>query len=169
MPSDRLLYRLAAALGLIGGLADAFATYSNLWLSPFGDQLLYYFADLLMTPGLIGVWLFRRERTGLAGLVAAAGGLSGFMLIRSGAAFGGDTYQYGATIVALSCALIALPLMRDARFRIAAGLWIAAVAIGLLVPLAPALGLRAVAHLSFGLGFVAASIALWRAAGSSAA
>lgn len=169
MSSDRLLYRLAAALGLVGGLADAFATYSNLWLSPFGNQLLYYFADLLMTPGLIGVWLLTRQRTGLAGLVAAAGGLAGFMLIRSGAAFGGDAYQYGATVVALSCALIALPLLREARFRIAAGLWIAAVVIGLLAPLAPTLGLRAVAHLSFGFGFVAAGVGLWRAAGSSAA
>ena len=164
MPSDRVLYRLAAALGLAGGLADAFATYSNLVLSPFGDQLLYYAADLLMTPGLIGVWLLERQRTGLAGVVAAAGGLSGFMLIRSGAAFGGDAYQYGASMVALSCALLALPLVRAARFRIAAGLWIAAVVIGLLAPLAPALGLRAIAHLSFGLGFVAAGVGLWRAA-----
>ena len=164
MPADRQLYRLAAILGLAGGLADAFATFSNLVLPPFANQLLYFAADLLMTPGLIGVWLIRRQTTGWAGLVAAAGGLTGFMLIRSSAAFGPDAYGYGAAVVALSCALIAVPLLRERPFRLAAALWLLALAFGLVAPLAPALGLRAVAHLAFGFGFAAAGIGLWRAA-----
>jgi hypothetical protein len=168
----RSVLRLAGAATLAGAAIDIvapFVLYPRL-VEPL-PHLVYVTIDLLLLVGMLGVRSVTARSTGplaLAGFVLA---LLGVMLVRTSSAkiFGEASYMIASSLWSIGVAVWAVALLRAKVFRIPAGLWIAALVIGLAGLLLKDHGpVALVAKMSFILGFVAAGVGLIKTRGDPA-
>jgi len=127
--------------------------------------------DLLLTFGMLGVWSASRRSAGVLGLAGFILSLLGVMLVRTSSAkiFGEASYMIASSVWSIGMVVWAFDLLRARTFRIAAGLWIAALVIGLVgVALKDHGPVAHVAKMSFMLGFIVASVDLIKARGEPA-
>ena len=167
---SRSALRLAGVATIIGAVIDIvapFVIYPRL-VQPW-PHLVYVAIDLLLLLGMLGVRSASARSTGplaLAGFVLA---LLGVMLVRTSSAkvFGEASYMIASSIWSIGMVIWSLDLLRArGAFRVAAGLWIAALVIGLAGLVLKDQGPVAhVAKMSFILGFIAAAVDLLKARG----
>lgn len=169
---QRSVLRLAGAATLAGAAIDIvapFLIYPRL-VEPW-PHLVYLTIDLLLLIGMLGVRSLTARSTGplaLAGFVLA---LLGVMLVRTSSAkiFGEASYMIASSIWSIGMVVWAVDLLRAKVLRIVAGLWVAALVIGLAGLLLKDHGPVAhVAKMSFVLGFGAAGVGLIKTRGEPA-
>ncbi len=156
-------------LSRLSGLA-AFAGGSLRLAAPLAPRLGEHFAqgaylviDVFLLLGLVGLYGQNWRALGWPGRAGFCAGLIGACLVRSQAALGSWAYPTGAGLWSVGMAIIGLMfLLNRAPSRLAPALWIGALAVGLTGPLWPSgMGLLIAGSL-FGLGFMAAGVALVR-------
>lgn len=169
---DRAVLRLAGGAVVGGALIDIvapFVIYPRL-VEP-QPHLVYVAIDLLLMIGMLGVWSASRRTASVLGLVGFVLGLLGVMLVRTSSArmFGEATYVVASSVWSIGMAVWALDLLRARTFRVAAGLWILALAIGLAgLALKDHGAITHIAKMSFIAGFVCAGLHLIRTREQSA-
>lgn len=169
---DRAVLRLAGGAVVVGALIDIvapFVIYPRL-VEP-QPHLVYVAIDLLLMIGMLGVWSASRRTASVLGLVGFVLGLLGVMLVRTSSArmFGEATYVVASSVWSIGMAVWALDLLRARTFRVAAGLWILALAIGLAGLAVKDHGaITHIAKMSFIAGFVCAGLHLIRTREQSA-
>jgi hypothetical protein len=160
-----MLYRpftiVAGAAAVTGGALRIVAIFTTGTFAPQTLAWFYFLIDVLLTLGLVGWYVPRADRlggVGLTGFVTAAGAI---LLIRSAGLLGANTYQAGATLLAVGLAVMsAAALWRRDKPVLAPMLWLLCLASGI-----AALAFRPVAMAAFvlfGLGYVAAGVELLR-------
>jgi hypothetical protein len=168
--NDRNLLRIAAAMAVTGGalrIADALLTghFSGAALEP-----VYFLTDVLFLGGLLGLYLPRRDVLGWAGLASFALAAIGFLIIRSASLFGGVGYILGASLVLGGTTALGVQLAIKGSQRVAAGIWLAAFAIAVAGSCCvPQMREFDAAGMLYGIGFVAAGIALARQSAAQSA
>jgi hypothetical protein len=123
---------------------------------------IYLATDILLLLGIAGIWWARRGNIGVAGMIGAAAFVGGILTIRA-APFGFGSYPLGAALAAIGLAILALDLLWRRNAILAPLCWLAALGFGV----AGSLGfvpptMLAAAGIAFGVGFVAAGVALLR-------
>lgn len=170
---SRSVLRLAGVAAIAGAAVDILAPlaiYPRL-VEPW-PHLVYVIIDLLLLFGMLGARALTARTTGplaLAGFVLA---VFGVMLVRTSSAeiFGEASYLIASSIWSVGMVVWGLDLLRvKGQLRTAAGLWIAALAIGLVgLALKDHGPIAHLAKLSFIVGFVAVGVDLIKARGESA-
>lgn len=166
MTEQRTVLRLAGAAAIVGAAVDLvapFAIYPRL-VDP-QPHFVYVAIDFLLMIGMLGVWSASRRTAGALGLAGFGLALLGVMLVRTSSArmFGDATDMIASSVWSIGMAVWALDLLRAKAFRIAAGLWVAALVIGLVgLALKDHGPVAHVAKMSFMLGFVVAGAELIR-------
>ncbi len=162
-----ILFRLSGAAALLGGLARIFSSFAMIG-DPVALEWLYAAIDVLLTFGLIGIYLRRAERLGFLGLASFAVAIAALSFIGGPDAdpFGFSTYEQGAATLAIAMVGLSLAWLRAGERPLAPPLFwfgsgIAAGVLGMLPAPAPDYALMAAGAL-FGAGFVAAGIPLLR-------
>lgn len=169
---QRSVLRLAGAATIIGAAIDIvapFLIYPRL-IEP-QPHLVYVAIDLLLLIGMLGVWSASARATGVLGLIGFVVALLGVMLVRTSSAeiFGGASYMIASSVWSIGMVVWAVDLLRAKAFRITAGLWIAALVIGLVgVALKDHGPIAHVAKMSFVVGFIIAGLDLIRTRETSA-
>jgi len=169
---SRSVLRLAGAATILGAAIDVvapFLIYPRL-VDP-QPHLVYVAIDLLLMFGMLGVWSASRAGASALGLVGFVLGLLGVMLVRTSSAkiFGEASYMIASSLWSIGMVIWAVDLLRAKAFRIPAGLWIAALVIGLAGLAMKDHGPVAhVAKMSFILGFIVAGVQLIKARGETA-
>jgi hypothetical protein len=169
---QRTVLRLAGAATLVGAIIDIVAPFL-IYPHLVGAQphLVYVAIDLLLTIGMLGVWSASRRGASALGLDGLVLGLLGVMLVRTSEAkiFGEASYMIASSLWSVGMTVWAIDLLRARAFRLAAGLWIAALVIGLVgVALKDHGPVAHIAKMSFILGFVVAGVQLIKARGEPA-
>jgi len=162
--SKETLVRLSALAAIAGG---ALRVVDGLLIPSASiqvQQFAYFITDLLLLWGMCGIYLTRSHRLGLAGFIGFVVFWIGIFMVRSSSLslFGYSAYLIGATVTLLGAVVLGADmLVRNAFPRWAPVLWIAALLLGIL-GLRPAWAGWSVmlAGVIFGLGFIAAGIAL---------
>ncbi|MET3663726.1 hypothetical protein [Caulobacter sp. 1776] len=168
----RSVLRLAGAATLIGAAVDIvapFLIYPRL-VEP-QPHLVYVAIDLLLLFGMLGVRSATARSTGTLALAGLAIAVLGVMLVRTASAkiFGEASYVIASSVWSIGMVVWAVDLLRAKVLRVAAGLWIAALVIGLAgVALKDHGPVAHVAKMSFILGFIAAGVGLIRTRGDPA-
>ncbi|WP_419254028.1 hypothetical protein ACN2C6_01080 [Caulobacter sp. ErkDOM-YI] len=167
---SRSVLRLAGVATILGAAIDVlapFLIYPRL-AEPW-PHLVYVTIDLLLVFGMLGVRSVSGRSTGpvaLAGFILA---LLGVMLVRTSSAsiFGEASYMIASSVWSIGMAVWSVDLLRaGGAFRIAAGLWITALVIGLAGLILKDHGpIAHVAKMAFILGFVAAAVDLLKTRG----
>jgi len=170
---SRSVLRLAGIATIIGAAIDIvapFVIYPRL-VAPW-PHLVYVLIDLLLVCGMLGIRSVSGRSTGplaLAGFIVA---LLGVMLVRTSSAgiFGEASYMIASSVWSIGMVLWSVDLLRArGPFRIAAGLWIATLVIGLAGLVLKDHGpIAHVAKMSFILGFIAAAVDLFKVRGDPA-
>jgi hypothetical protein len=169
---QRTVLRLAGIATIVGAATDIvapFLIYPRL-VEP-QPHLVYVAIDLLLTFGMLGLWSASRRAASIMGLVGLVLALSGVMLVRTASAkiFGEASYMIASSVWSIGMVIWAIDLLRAKTFRIAAGLWIAALVVGLVgVALKDHGPVAHVAKMSFILGFIVAGLDLIKARGETA-
>jgi zinc transporter ZupT len=169
---QRTVLRLAGIATIVGAAIDIvapFVIYPRL-VDP-QPHLVYVAIDLLLTFGMLGVWSASRRTASLLGLAGLVLGLLGVMLVRTSSAkiFGEASYMIASSLWSIGMVVWGLDLVRAKVFRVSAGLWIAALVIGLVgVALKDHGPVAHVAKMSFILGFIVAGVDLIKARGEPA-
>lgn len=169
---NRSVLRLAGAATILGAAIDIvapFLIYPR--LSGTQPHLVYVAIDLLLLIGMLGVRSASARSTGLLGLIGFVLALLGVMLVRTSSAkiFGEASYMIASSLWSIGMVIWAIDLLRAKLFRISAGLWIAALAIGLVgLALKDHGPIAHVAKVSFIAGFVCAGIGLIKTRGDPA-
>ena len=169
---QRTVLRLAGVAVLIGAAVDIvapFLIYPRL-VEP-QPHLVYVAIDLLLMIGMLGVWSASKPFASALGLIGLVLGLLGVMLVRTSSAkiFGEASYMIASSIWSIGMVVWAIDLLRAKVFRISAGLWIAALVIGLVgVALKDHGPVAHVAKMSFIAGFVCAGLSLIKTRGDPA-
>ena len=169
---DRSVLRLAGGATIIGAVIDIvapFVIYPHL-VEP-QPHIVYVAIDLLLMFGILGVWSTSQRAASLLGLGGFVLALLGVMLVRTSSAmmFGEASYLIASSVWSIGMVVWAVDLLRAKTFRIAAGLWIVALVIGLVgVALKDHGPVAHVAKMSFILGFIAAGVDLIKARGEPA-
>ena len=169
---DRTVLRLAGVVTIVGAAIDVvapFLIYPHL-VEP-QPHLVYVAIDLLLMIGMLGVWSASKRTASVLGLVGFVLGLLGVMLVRTSSAkiFGEASYMIASSIWSIGMVVWAIDLLRAKTFRISAGLWIAALVIGLVgVALKDHGPVAHVAKMSFILGFIVAGVQLIKTRGEPA-
>lgn len=109
----RILLRLAGIAALGGGLLRCISAFSPA-LGGQALEALWTLIDVLLTLGLIGIYLARAERLGLLGLTAFVIAIAALSFIGGPDAnpFGFSTYQQGGTVLAIAMAAFAIAWLR---------------------------------------------------------
>jgi len=168
----RTVLRLAGVATLVGAAVDIvapFLIYPHL-VEP-QPHLVYVAIDLLLMIGMLGVWSASRASASVLGLIGFVLGLLGVMLVRTSSAkiFGEASYMIASSVWSIGMVVWAIDLLRAKAFRISAGLWIAALVIGLVgVALKDHGPVAHVAKISFIAGFVCAGLGLIKTRGEPA-
>lgn len=161
----RTLIRFAAVAAITAGLlraTDPFLGAAH--LAGATQQQLWFVIDVLLLFGATGIYLANRA-TGLGGFIGYLVFVLGILEVRSTGVsfFGFGGYQAGATVALFGIALFALSLLLRRAQIAAAGLWLASLAAGLASRSGiGAAYLVALSGILFGLGFIAAGVALLR-------
>jgi hypothetical protein len=161
------LMRLSGLAALLGG-GLRIASALPLPMGAMAQEALWDVIDILLTLGLIGIYLARAGKLGFLGLAGFACAMAALSFIGGPDAdpFGFSTYEQGAAVLAISLAGFSIAWLRAGERPLLAPLcWfgsvIAAGALGMgPVPL-PDYGFMA-AGVLFGAGFVAAGWDLLR-------
>lgn len=170
--SDATLFRLAGLAAFVAGLlriGTSFLTWDSTiaWQEALADLI-----DVLLLFGFMGIYLAHRAALGwigLAAFVVAEAGI-GSIIGPDTVAFGIDTYQAGVAVISIGLAAFGVvSLVKRAGPAASALCWILSLAIGVAGGFAgqAALGFF-LGGILFGLGFVAAGIALLMPAVKSA-
>jgi hypothetical protein len=169
----RSVLRLAGGAAIIGATIDIaapFLIYPRL-VQPW-PHLVYVVIDLLLLFGMLGVWSASRRVGGVLGLVGFVVAVLGVMLVRTSSAriLGESSYMIASSIWSIGMVIWSLDLLRaKGPFRVAAVLWIAALAVGLAgLALKDHGPIAHMAKMSFILGFAAAGVVLIKARGEPA-
>ncbi len=133
--NPQILFRLSGAAALAGGLLRI-ASALPLPLGAVAQEALWDVVDVLLTLGLIGIYLARANQLGflgLAGFVMAVASLS-FIGGPDADPFGFSTYEQGAAALAISLVGFSLAWLRAGSKPLAPPLlWFASVlAVGVL-------------------------------------
>jgi uncharacterized membrane protein YsdA (DUF1294 family) len=169
---NRTILRLAGAATIVGSAIDIvapFLIYPRL-VDP-QPHLIYVLIDLLLLFGMLGVWSASQRSASALGLAGFVLALLGVMLVRTSSAqiFGAASYVIASSVWSIGMAVWAIDLLRTGVFRIPAGLWIAALVIGLVgVALKDHGPIAHVAKMSFIVGFIIAGLDLIKARGEPA-
>jgi hypothetical protein len=162
------LYRLAGAAAILGGGLRIVSAFP-LPLDATGQEALWNVTDILLTLGLIGVYLDRAQRLGFLGFVSFVLAIAALSFIGGPDAdpFGFSTYEQGAATLLIALLALSIAWFRAGERPIWAPLsWFAsAMAVGALSALPPpwpAHGFM-LAGIFFGAGFCAAGWSLVRA------
>lgn len=157
----RILFRLSGAAALAGGLLRV-ASAMPLGLDRLVQEWLWTLVDVMLTLGLIGIYLARAEKLGFLGLAGFALATASLSFIGGPDAdvFGFSTYEQGAAALAISLVGLSIAWLRAGERPLAPPLcWFGAVvaagAMGMLPAPLPDYGFLAAGTL-FGLGFAAA-------------
>lgn len=158
--------RLAGVAVLVGAAIDIVAPFL-IYPRLTGTQphLVYVLIDLLLLIGMLGVRALTAWSAGALGLIGFVMALLGVMLVRTSSAkiFGEASYMIASSLWSIGMVVWAIDLLRAKTLRIAAGLWIAALVIGLVgVALKDHGPIAHVAKMSFIAGFVCAGVSLIR-------
>jgi len=151
-------FRFLALAAIGGGLLRLIEPLTERAIHGVALQTSYVLTDIFLILGFIGFGM----AAGRLGKAGAAIGVTGLLLIRIGAATGMALYQPGAALAVFGAAFIGADILqRRAKSRLAAVLFLAALALGLLA-LVPQTAMPAAfaAGIAFGLGFVLEGIAL---------
>jgi hypothetical protein len=155
----RILFKLSGAAALAGGLLRI-ASALPLGLDQVTLEGLWTAIDIMLSLGLIGIYLVRAEKLGLLGLAGFTLAMAALSFIGGPDrdVFGFSTYEQGAAALAISLAGFSLAWLRAGERPWAAPLcWFATlIAAGI-----PDYGAMA-AGVLFGAGFVAAGWDLLR-------
>ncbi len=161
------LYRLAAAAAVLGGAARIFSSFSFI-ADPITLQWLYIVIDVMLTFGLIGIYLDRAARLEFLGLASFGVAIASLSFIGGPDAdpFGFSTYEQGAAALAIAMVGMSLAWVRAGERPWAApicwfGSVIAGGALGYLPPPFPSYAML-LAGILFGAGFVSAGVDLFR-------
>lgn len=163
------LYRLASAAAVLGGAARIFASFSFVG-DPVTLEWLYTGIDVLLTFGLIGVYLDRAPRLGFLGLASFGVAIAALSFIGGPDAdtLGFSTYEQGATTLAIAMVGLSIAWVREGEGPWTApicwfGSVVAAGALSLIPGMNQASGLpMLIAGVLFGAGFVSAGVDLYR-------
>ena len=164
--NDANLPRTLGIAAITGGLLRVIAAFIP-WTPDSGPlEILYDVIDVLLLFGLMGVYFATRAQIGLPGFVSFAIAETGIASIvgPDTTAFGIDTYQVGVLVITAGLTLFAIQLLLTRAISWWVPVcWIGSTAIGVGATAGgnPALGFL-VGGLLFGLGFVAAGVALVR-------
>lgn len=161
------LFRLSGASAIAGG---ALRIVSALPLSadPIQQQWLWVIIDILLTLGLIGIYVSRSEKLGFLGLMSFAIAMAALSFIGGPDSdpFGFSTYEQGAATLVIALIGLSIAWLRAKEKPLAPPLcWFgAALAAGVLGMLPAPLPDYAfmVAGILFGAGFVLAGLPLLR-------
>lgn len=131
----QILFRLSGAAALAGGLLRTLSALP-LQLDAVPQEALWDVIDILLTLGLIGIYLARAGELGFLGLAAFVMAMASLSFIGGPDAdpFGFSTYEQGAAGLAVSLVGLSLAWLRAGRKQLAAPLlWFASVlAVGVL-------------------------------------
>lgn len=160
MVNTQFLFRLSGFVAIAGGLGRM-ASALPLGLDQTAQEALWTSIDILLTLGLMGIYLARAEALGFLGLASFAVAMAALSFIGGPDAdvFGFSTYQEGAVTLAIAMVGLSIAWVRAGQRPIAAPLlWFGSVvAAGVLARFdATAAYGFAAAGLLFGAGFVAA-------------
>ncbi len=151
----------SGAAAVAGGVLRIAAIFTAVAFAPQTLAWFYFSIDVLLMLGLAGWYTSRGERLGTAGLLGFVVSLSAILLIRSNGLLGTDTYQTGATLLAMGLAVMsAAALIRHDKPVLAPILWLLCFAAGI-----AALAVKPVAiaaFVLFGVGYIAAGAELLR-------
>ena len=168
----RGVLRLAGAAAMIGAAIDIVAPFLIYpCLSGTQPHLVYVLIDLLLLFGMLGVWSASQRAASAFGLVGYVVALLGVMLVRTSSAqiFGAASYVIASSVWSIGMVIWAIDLLRAKLFRVPAGLWVVALAIGLAgLALKDHGPIAHVAKMSFILGFFLAGLDLIKARGETA-
>ncbi len=163
----RILFKLSGLAALMGG----FFRIASAFPLPFGAlalEALWDATDVLLTLGLIGVYLARADRLGLLGLAGFVLSMAALSFIGGPDAnpFGFSTYEQGAAALAISLLGLSIAWLRAGERPIAPPLlWfgsvLAAGVLGMLPAPIPSFGFP-VAGALFGAAFAVAGLDLMR-------
>jgi hypothetical protein len=163
----RILFRLSGLAALLGGLLRIVSALP-LSLSPESLEALWDGIDMLLTLGLIGIYVVRAEKLGFLGLAAFALAMASLSFIGGPDAdpFGFSTYEQGAAALAISLLGLSIAWLRAGERTFAPPLlWFASVIaaglLGMLPAPLPSWGFAA-AGMLFGAAFAAAGLDLVR-------
>jgi hypothetical protein len=165
---QRTVLRLTGIAALTGAAIDVLGPALYPHLAEPWPHLIYITIDLLLLFAMLGVWSATRRTASVLALVGFVVAVFGVMLVRTASAkiFGEQSYMIAASLWSIGMVIWSLDLARAKDlFRKSAGLWILALAIGLVGLAVKDQGL--IAHLpklAFAGGFVAAGFDLFKAA-----
>jgi hypothetical protein len=164
----RTVLRLTGVAAITGAAIDVLGPAIYPRLAEPWPHLIYVTIDLLLLFGMLGVWSATRRTVSVLGLAGFVVAVFGIMLVRTSSAkiFGESSYVIAASIWSIGMVIWSLDLARAKDlFRKSAGLWILALAVGLVGLAVKDQGL--IAHLpklAFAGGFIAAGFDLFKAA-----
>jgi len=163
----QILTRLAGLAAILGGLGRI-ASALPLPIDRTALEALWTGIDILLTLGLIGIYLVRAEKLGLLGLAGFVLAMASLSFIGGPDAdvFGFSTYEQGAAALAISLVGLSIAWLRSGQRPLSPPfLWFGSVlavgALGALPAPLPAFGFP-LAGVLFGAAFVMAGIDLAR-------
>ena len=163
---DAHLVRILAAAAILGGALRIASSFIPWTPDSAPLEVLYDVIDVLLLFGLMGVYFATRASTGIFGFAAFAIAETGIASIvgPDTTAFGIDTYQTGVLVITAGLTLFAIQLLLTRAMPWWASVcWIASTVIGVGATAGGNAALGFVAGgVLFGLGFIAAGVALLR-------
>jgi hypothetical protein len=170
--NDARLLQVLGLFAVLGGVLRVASAFVP-WAPDVASlEALYLVIDVMLLFGLMGVYFAYRNQLGVFGFVAFAIAEAGIASIvgPDSVSFGIDTYQVGVQAIAVGLALLSVVmLLKRAGPAVAAICWIASLVVG---AGGGAIGEGAfgffLGGVLFGLGFVAAGIALLMPAAKTA-
>jgi hypothetical protein len=128
------LWVLAGIAAVVGGLIDLVGPLLYPHLAEPARQAVYVAIDVLLLFGLLGLQSAAGRAMGVTGLVGFVVAVSAILLVRSSATnvLGPATYALASSIWVVGMVVISAAILRKRLpFKTSAGLWIAALVIGL--------------------------------------
>jgi hypothetical protein len=161
--------------GLAAVLAGALRAAVSFWPSSDPDvavELLYLLIDILILFGILGVYGFLGEQSGVAGFLGFLVAVIGTAIITGpdGEIGGVDMYAAGSAMLALGLVLLAVGSWKAARLpHWVSVLWVLTAVLGLVGGAVESLdSLFVVSGVAFGVSFIGAGVRVWAEAGSTA-
>jgi len=161
--------------GLAAILAGALRVAVSFWPSSDPNvalELLYLYIDLLILFGILGVYGFIGEQSGVAGFLGFLLAVAGTAIVTGpdGELRGVDMYAAGSAVLAMGLVFLAVGSWRSARLpHWVPVLWVLTAASGFLGAAVEGLeGLFVVSGVAFGVSFIGAGVRVWSEADRSA-